>query len=82
MSDLSVFFSFLKKKILFKSPLIKSDHRVVQINKLDPYGKPNFALDYSATLSAAKMCTNSNEHSMHIRFIWSKHKLYGIYHCR
>ncbi len=28
-----------------------------------------FAPDYSATVLAAKMCNNSNEHSMYIRFM-------------
>jgi hypothetical protein len=55
MSDLSVFFYFLKEKIMFQNYLIKSDHRVLRKN----YGAPVFAPDYSATGLVAKVWTNS-----------------------
>jgi hypothetical protein len=38
-------------------------------NELDPYGAPVFAPNYSATILSAKLCTNSNEHFMHKRFL-------------
>jgi hypothetical protein len=40
-------------------------------NEVDIYGAPVFAPDYSATVLAAKMCTNANEHSMDIRYLWA-----------
>ncbi len=49
---------------------MKSHHRVIRKNKLDTCGTPVFAPDYSATVLAAKMFTNSNDHSMYFRFIW------------
>jgi hypothetical protein len=50
---------------MFKSELIKSNYRFLGKNKVDTYG----AADYSTTDLAAKICTNSNEHSMYIRFL-------------
>jgi hypothetical protein len=41
-------------------------------NEVDNNGAPVFAPDYSATALVAKMCTNSNEHSMYIIFLWLK----------
>ncbi len=64
------FFYFLKEKLMFRSH-IKSNHRVLSKNKVDTYGPPVFAQDYSATILAAKMCTDSNEQSMYIRFLWT-----------
>ncbi len=61
------FFYFFKEKIMFKSQLIKSNHRVLRKKEVDTYGASVFAPDYIATVLAAKMCTNSNEHSMYIR---------------
>jgi len=55
---------------MFKSYKIKSVHSVLRTNVVDTYGAPVFAPDYSATVLAAKMCTNSNEQSMHIIFLW------------
>jgi hypothetical protein len=66
MGDLSVFF---KKKIMFKSHLIKSIHNVPRKNEADTYGVPFYAPDFSATALAAKKCTNANEHSLYIRFL-------------
>jgi hypothetical protein len=54
---------------MFKSHLIKSNHRVLRKNEVDTYGAPVFASDYSTTVLATKMCTNSNEHSMYNRFL-------------
>jgi hypothetical protein len=45
---------------MFKGCAIKSNHRVLGKNKLDTYG----STVYSTTVLAAKICTNSNEHSM------------------
>jgi hypothetical protein len=39
---------------------IKTNHRVLRKNEVDTYGPPVFAPDHSATVLAAKMCTNSN----------------------
>ena len=44
-----------KKKIMFKSHKIKSEHRVVIKNEVDTYGAPVFASDYSVTGLATKM---------------------------
>ncbi len=55
---------------MFKSHKIKSDHGVLRNKEEDTYEVPIFAPDYSATVLEVKMCTNSNEHSMSIRFIW------------
>jgi hypothetical protein len=66
MNDLSlIFFYPFKEKIVFKTHQIKSDHRVLGKN-----GAPVFAPDYSATVLAVKMWTNSNEHSLYVRFLW------------
>jgi hypothetical protein len=69
MGDLSDFFYFFKEKIMFKSHYEKSNHRILMKNEVDPCGAPVFAPDYSATVLAAKMCTNSNEHSIYIIFL-------------
>jgi hypothetical protein len=45
-------------------------YRVLWKNTVEAYGALIFTPDYSATVLAAKICTNSHEHSMHIRFIW------------
>jgi hypothetical protein len=37
-------------------------------NKVDIYGSPVFAPDYSAPVQAAELCTNSHEHSKYIRY--------------
>jgi hypothetical protein len=55
---------------VFKSHLIKSNHRVIEKNKVDAYGAP--ALQMIITLQFAKMFTNSHEHSMYIRFLCLK----------
>jgi len=39
-------------------------------NEVDTYRAQVFAPEYSTIVLAAKMYTNTNEHSMHIRFIW------------
>ncbi len=44
---------------MFKNHQIKSDHRVLGKNKVENYGAPVFATDYSATGLATKMWTNS-----------------------
>jgi hypothetical protein len=41
-------------------------HRVLRKNKVDTYGASFFAPDYSAAVLAAKMCTNSNDHTIFI----------------
>ncbi len=60
--DLSVNFVFFREKIMFKSHKIKSNFRVLRKNKVNAY-------DYRPTVLAAKMCINTNEHSMDIRFL-------------
>jgi hypothetical protein len=55
---------------MFKSYRIKSNHSVRKKNYLETNGIPVFATDGSTTVLAAKMCTNSNEHSMYVRFLW------------
>ncbi len=55
---------------MFKSLQIKSNHRVLRKNKVHTYGAPIFTPDYNTTVLAAKICTNSNKHSMYIRFLW------------
>jgi hypothetical protein len=51
---------------MFKSDIIKSNDRVLRINKVDTYGAPVFAPYYSTTALAAKVCTNTHECSMKI----------------
>jgi hypothetical protein len=51
---------------MFKSHKIKLDHKVLRKNKIAAHGVSVFAPDYSASVLAAKMCTNSDEHSMNI----------------
>ncbi len=70
MGDLNVHYYFFKEKIMFKSHQIKSNHRVLSKNEVYSNGLPVFAPDYMPTVLAAKMCSNSNEHSMNIRFLW------------
>ncbi len=55
MGDLSVNVILFKERIMFKSHLVKSDRRVLRINRLDIYAEPVLSLDYSATVSAAKL---------------------------
>jgi hypothetical protein len=66
-------FLHFKENVKFKSHKIKSNHRVLRKDKVDTYGVPVFAPDSSATVLAAKLCTNSNEHSTYIRFPWGSH---------
>ncbi len=54
---------------MLKNHKIKSNHRVLRKNSVDTYGAPVFAPDYRATGLSAKICTNSNAHSMYIRFL-------------
>ncbi len=69
MGDWSVNYSFLKEKIMFKSHLINSKHRVLRKNEVDTHVAPVFAPEYIVTVLAAKMCTNSNELSMYIKYL-------------
>ncbi len=55
--DLGVKFLLFKDKIMFKSHLIKSNHRVLWINKVFTYGASVLAPD-STTVLAANMSTN------------------------
>jgi hypothetical protein len=48
---------------------MKSNHTVLMTNEVQTYGTPVFAPTYSTTVSAAKMCTTSIDHYMHIRFL-------------
>jgi hypothetical protein len=69
MSDLSlIFFLLFKDRILFKSNYMKSDHRNLRKNYEDTYGAPVFAPDNRATVLAAIMCTNSDEHCIILGF--------------
>jgi hypothetical protein len=66
MSVLSVNFYLFNETILFESHKIKLNHRALRKNIVDTYGTPAIPPDYSATVLTAKMCTNSNEHSMQL----------------
>ncbi len=73
MGDLSINFLLLEEKIMFKSHLIKSNQSPEE--KLSRYlWSTGFALDYSVTVLAAKMCTNFHEHSMYIKFLWASYR--------
>jgi hypothetical protein len=50
---------------MFKSHQIKSNHRTLRENEVGKYGAPVFAPDYSTTVLAAKMCTNTDQHCVH-----------------
>jgi len=45
-------------------------------NEVDTHGALVFAPDYSTTVLAAKMCANSNKHSMYIRLQWTSFLLH------
>jgi hypothetical protein len=63
MGDLvAIFFAFLNEKIVYHQ--IKSNHRVLRKKYVETYGASVFAPDYSATVLAVQMCTNSIEHFM------------------
>ncbi len=69
MGDKSVFFYFFKEKIMFQSHQIKSNHRVLRKNKEHAYRAQSVASDYTASVLAVQIYTNTNEHSMYIRFL-------------
>ncbi len=46
---------------MFKSHLIKSNHRVLRKNEVDTYGAPVFTPVHNTIVTEAKMCTNSIE---------------------
>jgi hypothetical protein len=54
---------------MFKSHYITSYHTVLRKYKVCTCKAPVNKPDCSATVLAAKMCTNSHEHSMNIRFL-------------
>jgi hypothetical protein len=54
---------------MFKSHQIKLNQRVPRKNEVETYGAPVFAPDYSTTVLGAKMCTDSNEHSLNVKFL-------------
>jgi hypothetical protein len=54
---------------MFKRHYIKSNHRVLVKKVVYTYEASVFTPNYSATVSSAKICAYSNEHSMYIRFI-------------
>ncbi len=47
-------------------------------NEIDTYKALVFAPDYSTAVLATKMFTNSNEHSIYIRFLWVGHLAFKI----
>ncbi len=49
------FFKFCNEKIISKSRLLKSNHRVLRKNGVDTYEEPVFAPDFSATVLAAQL---------------------------
>ena len=55
MGDWRINFLHFKEKFMLKNHKIKSNHRVLSKNKVDTYGPPVFAPDYSATGLASKM---------------------------
>ncbi len=59
MGDFSDLFYIFKEKIMFKSHVIQSNHKVPRKNEVDTYGVPIFAPDYSATVLLASTCTMS-----------------------
>jgi hypothetical protein len=59
---------------MFKSHQIKSNHRTLRENEVCKYEAPVFAPDYSTSVLAAKMCTNTNQHCVFIIFPWAKGK--------
>ena len=63
---------------MFKCHYIKSNHRSVGKNKVGTYCRTSFAIDYSAPVLADKLCANSYEHSMYIRYLWF-HQLFSIF---
>jgi hypothetical protein len=65
-------------KSMFKGDSVKTKQRVLRKNKLDTDGAPVFASHNSAKVLAAKMCTNSNEHCIYIRFLCfnQEHSMY------
>jgi hypothetical protein len=67
---LSIFFYFLWRKLCLK--VTKSDHRVPRKIFVNTYCAPVLYLIIAPLLLAAKMCTNSDEFSMYIRFLWCK----------
>ncbi len=74
LGDLCVIFLLLKEETRFKIYLIKSNHRVLRKNKVDIYGASIFVPDNCATVLAAKMFTNSHEHSLYIiTFLRTQH---------
>jgi hypothetical protein len=60
---------------MFKRHLIKLNHIVLR-KKRNTYGAPVFAPDYSATVLAAKLCTNSH---LYIRFLCIKLMLHLVH---
>ncbi len=67
------FFVLIMEIIMFKSHKIKFNQRVLRKNEVVTYGTPIFAPDHSNAIWAAKMCTNSNEYSKYIGFLWKQH---------
>jgi len=61
-----------KEEIMFKNHQIKSNHRVLWKNEVETHGLQILHLIIVPLGLAAKMCTNSNEHSMYLDF-------YGYY---
>jgi hypothetical protein len=51
---------------------MKSNHWVQKQNKVATNGAPVLAPNCSTTILAAKMCTNSHEHSLYISFLWNE----------
>jgi hypothetical protein len=50
---------------MFKSRLIKSNHRIQKKNGVGAYGAPVFAPEYNATVLGTKICTNSIEYKLY-----------------
>jgi hypothetical protein len=61
------FFTFLRRKLCLKVTKLNQTKVLMKNEVLDTYGAPVFAPDYSTTVLAIKMCTNSNEHSTYSR---------------
>ncbi len=66
-------FLLLQGEIYVISHQIKSNHIVLRKNEVNTYGAPVFAPEHSATVLAAKMCSNSKEHSTYFRFLLFLH---------
>ncbi len=72
MNDLSINCLLIKKKIIFKSHLIKSNHRVLRKNKVETYGAPVLYL-IVLPLFWQPICVITPMSIVCMRFLWAEH---------